>query len=275
MESPWLHRYTVLLAVCTLLLVITGGIATSYAMVSLIPFSVQVTHRAVAASTGILTLGLLIWVYMAGKRPWLKKLAWIAVAGVVAQAVLGGESPGVAIAHALLAQFFFALTVALAVFTSPGWQRGPAIVEDRGRPPLRPLALISIVLLVLQVSMGAAVRHNVMNAVPHIIGALVVTLFLLLLAFCVIHLYPQHASLRPPARILIGITFTQVMLGMGAFIMRLMAPESSLGVMIPSVAHVATGSLTLATTTVLVIQVLRNVQQAAVQRAGAGTTVAL
>ncbi|HJT87882.1 MAG TPA: hypothetical protein VJ732_08495 [Bryobacteraceae bacterium] len=275
MESPWLYRYAALLAVCTLFLVIAGAVVTSYAAGSSIPPSIEAAHLTLAAVVGLLTLGLAAWLTMADRRAWLKKLAWAAVAVVAVQALLGSKNPGVAVVHALLAQFFFALIVSLAVLVSPRWLRGPETVEDPGRPPMRALGIITIALLVLQVSMGAAVRHNLMSAIPHIIGALVVTIVILLLAFCVIHQYPEHASLRPAARILIGLTFAQVMLGMGAFIMRLMAAESSPGVMIPSVSHVATGSLTLATTTVLVIQILRNVQHAAVQRAGAGSTVAM
>jgi hypothetical protein len=38
-----------------------------------------------------------------------------------------------------------------------------------------------------------------------------------------------------------GITFVQVMLGMGAFITRMMAEEASPAVVIPSVAHLAGG----------------------------------
>jgi hypothetical protein len=58
----------------------------------------------------------------------------------------------------------------------------------------------------------------------------------------------------------VGITFTQVMLGMATFITRLMMNASSLVVVVPSVAHVATGALTLAATVVLTMEIQRDVR---------------
>ena len=56
-----------------------------------------------------------------------------------------------------------------------------------------------------------------------------------------------------------GITFVQVMLGMGAFITRMMADEASPSVVIPSVAHVAVGSLSLGATVILALGIGRQV----------------
>jgi heme A synthase len=113
--------------------------------------------------------------------------------------------------------------------------------------------LVALSLLVLQVALGSAYRHNAMGVIPHIIGALVVTITVLLLAVLVTNQYPEHVALRPTAKFLIGITFTQVMLGMGAFITRLMMEQGSLPVVIIGITHVATGSLTLATTAALTL----------------------
>ena len=143
--------------------------------------------------------------------------------------------------------------------TSRSWIEPSPQVDDPGRVPLRTLSAIAVVLIVLQVGLGAAVRHREMSAVPHIVGALIVTIVLLLLAILVTHQFPEHPALNPAARTLIGLTFTQVMLGMAAFITRLMAEESSLAVTIPSVTHVAVGSLTLAATVVLTLLIHRNV----------------
>ena len=54
-----------------------------------------------------------------------------------------------------------------------------------------------------------------------------------------------------------GITFVQVMLGMGAFITRMMA-EASPALVIPSVAHVAVGSLTFGATAFLALEIGRH-----------------
>jgi heme A synthase len=101
-----------------------------------------------------------------------------------------------------------------------------------------------------------------MGIVPHIVGALVLTILLLLLAVLVTNQFPEHSALRPAAKLLIGITFTQVMLGMAAFITRLMMAQGSLPVVIIGVAHVTNGSLTLATTVVLTLLIRRYVRAA-------------
>ena len=56
-----------------------------------------------------------------------------------------------------------------------------------------------------------------------------------------------------------GITFVQVMLGMGAFITRMMAEEASPAVVMPSVAQVAVGSLTSGATVFLALEIGRHV----------------
>ena len=76
----------------------------------------------------------------------------------------------------------------------------------------------------------------------------------------VTNLYPDHGALRPTAKTLIGITFTQVMLGMAAFITRLMMAAGTLPVVIAGTSHVATGSLTLATTALLTLLIRRCVR---------------
>ena len=47
-------------------------------------------------------------------------------------------------------QQLFCTTVAIALFTSPGWRRGPDLVEDRGWPPLRSFAVVIPLLVLLQ-----------------------------------------------------------------------------------------------------------------------------
>ena len=56
-----------------------------------------------------------------------------------------------------------------------------------------------------------------------------------------------------------GITLYRCMLGMGAFITRMMAEEASPAVVIPSVAHVAAGSLTLGAAVFLALEIWRRV----------------
>lgn len=247
MANPSLHRYAILVAVFTFALVITGALVTSYSERP--PAYLQPLHLAIASAVGLLVLGLALW---------LRGPAWFLLAGIVLEALLAlGRGPAIGALHALLAQLIFAGAVAISVITSESWDRPSESLEDSRRLSFRKLSLVTLSLLVLQVALGAAYRHNAMGVLPHIIGALVVTIVILLLAVLVTNQYPEHAVLRPTAKLLIGITFTQVMLGMGAFITRLMMAQGTLPVVIVGLIHVANGSLTLATTTALTLLLRR------------------
>ena len=246
MTSPWLHRFAILVAVCAFALVLSGALVTSNDPQP--AAFLQRMHLIAGLSVGILAASL---------GMWLRGPGWILLASVVLDSMLGGRSPAIGALHAFVAQLFFAGTVSIALITSRGWIDASDQVPDSARFSLRTLSLVALPLLILQVALGAAYRHKAMGIMPHIIGALVVTLALLLLAVLVTNQYPEHRALRPAAKLLIGITFTQVMLGMGAFITRLMMAEGTLPVVIISVAHVATGSLTLACTVVLTLLIRR------------------
>ena len=280
---PWLHRYAVALAVCTLFLVVAGASVTSKQAGLSVPdwplsygqVMPQMTggvlfehgHRMVATFVGILTIGLVILLARLEDRNWMKKLGWAALGAVILQGLLGGLTvllllpPAVSVSHACLAQLFFSTTVAIAMFTSRSWLEGPEPVEDYGTPSLRSLAILLPALLLVQVALGAAFRHGAMTVMAHILGAMVVTPAVLIVCAFVLHQFPEHRSLRPAALILLGVTLGQVMLGIGAYFARLNAAESPALMVISTVAHVATGALTLASSIALAIQIRRNVQE--------------
>ena len=280
-HSKWLHRYAVALAVCTLLLVVAGASVTSNQAGLSVPdwplsygqVMPQMTggvlfehgHRMVATFVGMLTIGLAIWLAVAERRKWMKALGWIALGAVIVQGLLGGLTvllllpPAVSVSHACLAQLFFSTTVAIAVFTSRSWQDGPELVQDYGTPSLRSLAVLVPALLLLQVALGAAFRHGAMTVMAHIVGAMVVTPVVLIVCAFVLHQFPEHRALRPAAIALLAITGAQVALGIGAYLTRSNADKNPLAMVIVTVAHVATGALTLASSVVLAIQVRRNV----------------
>ncbi len=249
--SPWLHRYAVLLTVLTLALVVDGALVTSNLQQP--AASLRTLHFVNAALVALLALTL---------ATWLRGLAWLLLVAVAIEAALGGASAVVGTVHAFLAQLTFAGSAAIALITAPAWNRPADPLPDSSRLSLRNLSLVSLALLILQVGLGAAYRHNAMGIVPHIVGALVLTILLLLLAVLVTNQFPEHSALRPVAKLLIGITFTQVMLGMAAFITRLMMAQGSLPVVIIGVAHVTNGSLTLGTTVVLTLLIRRYVRAA-------------
>jgi len=282
MQTSWLHRYAILVAVCTLLLVLAGASVTSKEAGLSVPdwplsygqvipdmtggVLFETGHRDIAGVVGILTVILAIWISRVEKRPWMRRLGWVAVSLVVAQALLGGatvlmlQPPPVSIAHACLAQLFFSVTVAIAVFTSRKWQEGPEPVEDYGWPSLRSLAIVTPILILLQIALGAGFRHRAFGLLPHVVGAMIVPLVILLVGVFALHQFPKHRSLRPAAVAVLSITGVQVFLGVIAYIARINAAEYPLAMVLTTVTHVATGGLTLAASVVLAIQIRRNVR---------------
>ncbi len=82
------------------------------------------SHRLIAATVGFVTVCLAVWILFADRRRWMKVLGGIAVLAVCLQGILGGLTvkyllpTPVSVAHAGLAQTFFCLTLALAIFTT-------------------------------------------------------------------------------------------------------------------------------------------------------------
>ena len=282
MKSSWLHRYAILIAVCTLLLVLAGASVTSKEAGLSVPdwplsygqvipdmtggVLFETGHRMIASVVGMLTVILAIWIARIEKRAWMRRLGWVAVSLVVAQGLLGGatvlllQPAPISMAHACLAQLFFSVTVAIAVFTSKKWQEGPEPVEDYGWPSLRTLAILTPVLILVQIALGAGFRHRAFGLLPHVIGAMLVPLVILLTGIFVLQQFPKHRSLRPAAVALLTITGVQVFLGIIAYVARINAAEYPLAMVLTTVAHVATGGLTLAASVVLAIQIRRNVR---------------
>ena len=105
MKTSWLHRYAILVAVCTLLLVLAGASVTSKEAGLSVPdwplsygqvipdmtggVLFETGHRMIATVVGILTVILAIWIARVEKRQWMRRLGWVAVSLVVAQGLLG------------------------------------------------------------------------------------------------------------------------------------------------------------------------------------------
>lgn len=293
--QPWLHRYAVALAVCTLFLVVAGASVTSKEAGLSVPdwplsygqvipemtggVLFETGHRLIAASVGLMTIVLAVWLWRAEPRAWMRRLGWVAVAAVVAQGLLGGitvlwlQPPWVSTAHACLAQMFFATTAAMALYTSRGWLEGARAVTDHGWPSLRTLAWIVPAVVLAQIALGAGFRHRAIGLMPHVLGALVTAGALLFMAAFVLHQFPRHRALAPAGRALLMITCLQVALGLAAYYARLRAAEAPMAMVLLTVAHVAAGGLTLVSSTVVSIQILRNVRtRTAAERAAMVTS---
>jgi heme A synthase len=258
-----LHWLAILLAIGTLLLIINGAIAGPTVQPAAEALSI---HRLAAIPVSVLTLVVVLWLIFTDARSQARALGWITLALAILQdsaghAVVQAMAPHTAgIAHALMAPMFFAAVVAIALVTSPAWARGPELVSDYGWPSNRTLAIVTPVLVVIQITLGAAFRQGTITLMPHVLGAMLVALVILLQGIFVLQQFPAHSALRLAGRTLLGVAFGQVFLGMTTLIMKSMADENSTPVVIAATFHVTGGAITLATATVLSILVRRNVQ---------------
>jgi cytochrome c oxidase assembly protein subunit 15 len=120
-------------------------------------------HRLIASSVGFLTIVLAVWLWAVETRAWLRWLGVAALAAVVGQGLLGGITvlfylpPVVSTAHAGLAEIFFSMTVAIALFMSPGWNADAPSVDDQR---LRHMATATTIAIYGQILVGATMRHT-------------------------------------------------------------------------------------------------------------------
>ena len=202
-------------------------------------------------------------------------LAGALIGLILLLAVPVGESASFRILHASVAQALFACTWAAAVLTSAARAQAPSIVEDGGFPSLKSLSTLAAGVTAMQVVFGAAFRHGAMSIVPHVVGAIVTTVILLVLATFTITQFPKHAALAKSAWAVIAVVTFQVALGVIAFLGRLNQPEGAVpsdSLVASTVAHVVVGALTLASTVALALQVRYHVRPRAA--VGSGLPVA-
>jgi cytochrome c oxidase assembly protein subunit 15 len=282
--NPGLHRWSVLLACCTLLLVVAGGVVTSRDAGLSVPdwplsygklmpsmeggILYEHGHRMIATTVGLFTVISMIWLLRSEKRRWLRILGMVALLAVIAQGTLGGLTVlyllpwWISSAHASLAQLFFSTTVAIAFFTSKWWMRGPVTTDENPQFPLRAISLAVPFFVLGQLAMGAAARHKAIGSIYHISGSPIVTGVILWVSLRILLHYAQNRELRTGAVALIAVTFCQVFLGIAAYMSRIAYADAvqPMPLMVTfTVLHVAVGALTMAASVTLAILVRRNV----------------
>jgi len=228
------------------------------------------SHRMLAGTLVTLTLAIALSTWLVEQRRWMRWLAVGAFCTIIAQAILGGltvllfQPPAVSTAHATVAQTFFCIAVAIALFTGRKWiEEQPQVEFDSRRPSLITLTLLSIFVLYVQLVLGGMFRHHGMSWWPHVLNAAIVSFVLAWTAIRAISAYSHIEAVRRPAIIMISLLITQLCLGFTAFLTRVAWGRNTVQPELPmvasTVAHVAVGALLLATTVVLAIQVWRRV----------------
>ena len=297
-----LHKYSRLVVASTVLLILAGSFVTStdsglsvpdwpttygWNMFTFPPSKMvggilyEHGHRLIASTVGFMTIVLAAWLWMQDDRRWLKWFGVGALGAVVAQGLLGGLTvlfflpPAVSTAHAGLAEIFFCMTVAIALFTSPGWMDGYESAGGPGSPGgndarLRRVATATTVVIFTQILVGATMRHiGAGLAIPdfpwmfghfipdrwspaiaihfaHRVGAVVTTIAILATTISVWRRHADRPELARPATLIIFLVAAQLMLGAFTVLSRRDIWINSL--------HVVCGALVLTTSLVITLR---------------------
>src|ERR1700687_4237106 len=249
-----LHRYLLCLTGATFLLLMAGALVTSHdaglatsdwprsngrwfpRMVGSLFW--EPGHCRVATTVGLLTIGLNVYLFKCESRHWVRLLGLVALIGVIAQGLLGGLTVKlmlplwVSAAHATLAQLFFCTVVSLTVFTSKGWSERHETQEEQGTVPLSYLCVAAAVTIFLQLILGATLRHSAPwdrqlpteLVLAHVGGAAAVALVLGAVTLSTLRRYPGVAYLTRPASLALTLLVLQLLLGVSAYITRLLSP---------------------------------------------------
>lgn len=281
------HRFAVATASCTVLLLMAGALVTSNDAADSVPdwplaygkiipplvggIRYEYAHRVMAGLVAILTLLLAAWIWRVEERPWMRKLGWTALGLVIAQALLGalrvleGHPAISATAHAILAQIFFITIVSLALFTSGWWQVDTPPLDDSVSPRLQTLAAWTTAAIFVQLILGAAFRHGAFGIAPHLFGAGVVLVMVVLTGRVAKARFARIPAIRRSVVWLHATFGTQILLGGAAYWAILASrgdPQPGLTYVILSVAHVLVGALVLAASTVLTLVCYRLIRPA-------------
>jgi cytochrome c oxidase assembly protein subunit 15 len=265
---PSVHRFAIFVVCWTILLLIAGALVTSNEAALSVPdwplsygtltppmvggIRYEHSHRVIAGVLGLLSVVLAVWVWAKDERRWLRWFSVIAVAGIAAQAVLGGEVVRqllhywLPVVHACFAQIVFAALLSIAVFTSRWWISDQPRVEDTGSPSVYSLAIANAAVIYLQVILGAGLRHKEIPVWPHMVGALIVLGMVIWLAAVLRRRFEKSTVISKTRILLHAILGTQLLLGLGAYWSRLTtadAPQPMPLMVALTVLHTVVGAI--------------------------------
>jgi cytochrome c oxidase assembly protein subunit 15 len=244
-------------------------------------------HRLLAALVGLVVIVIVVVAFKSESRRWVKWLSMAVLVAVVLQGFLGGMrvvlgDRTLAMIHGCFGPAFFALCVATAVVTSRIWLQGPSEQEARAKAIGVSLVVLVCALIVLsyaQVVLGAQIRHVqpgespgrfTMTVAQHVMTAVLLWVLTALASWRLVRC--GDLTLSRPGIALIGLVSLQILLGVGTWVVNYGWPgflgkvPGSAGYLIQTkgfveslvvTSHVATGSLILAVSTLLLLRVLR------------------
>ena len=259
MQSPWPHRCAWLLACATFPLIWVGGLVTTTDsgmafrdwLTSdgyLMPFYpwlssagdkfIEHGHRLLGMTAGVLSIVLVIVTWRCEPRNWVRKYSLVILAGVILQGVLGGmrvvlDQRTLALIHGCTGPLFFAMCVAMVVFTSRSWLTKTERIEaQQGRKVLR-LAVLCTGMAYAQLIVGAVVRHSpyMLNETAGAIFQAAVYLHILLALLLVGHVLLlclrcfKNRQQIAGSLALVGLIVVQLALGVSTWLLKYGMPQ--------------------------------------------------
>lgn len=278
-----LGRFSILTATAAFFLLVAGALVTSTGSGLSVPdwplsfgqFFPEMTggvffehgHRMIAGTVGILTVILTAWIWKIEPRRWVCRLGTWASAAVILQALLGGATvilklpPPISIAHAILAQIFFCLTVALAYFLN----QNPIVEASFTENAANLLSGGSTLLLFVQIVLGAALRHlgGSLFLYLHASVAGIVVLANVVLFMILKKSHPDSEGLIRLTRLILSLFAIQIVLGLFSGFPMIIPFDLGWALRTGIVtAHVAMGALTLAASLLIALKSFIRVRHA-------------
>lgn len=240
-------------------------------------------HRLLGSFVGLLTITLCVIAWRKDPRRWYRWACIGLLLAVIAQGLLGGfrvvlDARTIAMLHGCGGPMVFAFASFVALAASSDWKTAGPTVSS---PGLKRLAILVLGSAVLQLILGAQLRHALPNLEPagfmslvhlHFTMAVTLVCLILVLAWWVRReAYRADRALRSPANSLLLVLFLQFGLGIATWVVNYALPWSDLH---PSLAryaiqakgyweslivtgHQATGSLIIAMSVWMVCRVWR------------------
>jgi cytochrome c oxidase assembly protein subunit 15 len=283
-EVSWTHAFALVVLVATFLQIVVGGMVTSSASglavvdwpnsfgsnMFLLPLArmtggiyYEHAHRLFGALVGLATLALALHLWHVEPRRRVRQLGGLAAVLVVAQGILGGlrvtgrftlatapeaVAPNLTLAavHGVLGPIFLAVVVCLFVVTDPAW----AATRTASPPPraggARALTTSLMLVLVVQLALGAVQRHFARGLPLHVALAVVVLTLAVLTSRALAQRDAAPVSGAGAAMLVAGAQAALGVLALAAVTARIPGAPRPLWQVGLTTAHQAVGSLLLA-----------------------------
>lgn len=252
--SPWVYRWALLVTLLTFPLIWLGGLVTTHDAgmavpdwpgtfgynLFLYPWSawlygpfdlfVEHGHRLLASLVGVIAIGLCIVAQLREPRAWLRYTCFALLAAIIAQGVLGGvrvlfDARTLAMIHGCSGPLVFALASFIVMASSNSWMQPATGTSKRW---LGRFSIVLLVLTIVQLFVGAHLRHSQANWRPvffmslvhtHLLMASLISLLIFLTGAMVwSRVREDRYQLTFPAVMLMLVVAVQVLLGFATWI---------------------------------------------------------